>query len=147
MHSTSLTKGMTVLDEFKYGFPSDGLSTASNKWWGSSSPYACEGISEDGAETDGNDKDQSKEMTGDGPGTVIVDKEKSEGGEEKSNIGPQGVDLLTCVRKGAVEEGREALKLGVFQGHGMNKLGKRERTLLLRIFNSSLPKQWIDGSS
>ncbi|CAL9019465.1 unnamed protein product [Prunus brigantina] len=30
----SLTKGNTTYDEFKHGFPSDGLSTASNKWWG-----------------------------------------------------------------------------------------------------------------
>ncbi|KAH0987002.1 hypothetical protein GBA52_014179 [Prunus armeniaca] len=29
----SLTKGNTTYDEFKHGFPYDGLSFASNKWW------------------------------------------------------------------------------------------------------------------
>lgn len=145
--STSLTKGIAALDEFKYGFPSNGLSTASNKWWGSSSPNGCEGNLGDGVETNEDDKHKSEEMVGVGPGVVIVDKEECVTGKEESNIGPQGTGLLTTVRKKTVEEGREALKLGVFRGYGINKIGKRERTLLLRIFKSSLPKQWINGSS
>ncbi|KAK3446265.1 hypothetical protein EUGRSUZ_A01998 [Eucalyptus grandis] len=36
--SGSLIKSLAVLDEFKYGFPSNGLSVTSNKWWGSGSP-------------------------------------------------------------------------------------------------------------
>lgn len=147
LFSMSLTKGITTLDEFKYGFPLDGLSTASNKWWGSSSPDGYEGIQGDGAVTNEDDKHQCEEVAGDGSSIVIVDKEKCEGGKEGSNIGPQGTGLLTTVRKRTVEEGREALKLGVFRGYGVNKLGRRERTLLLRIFRSSLPKQWIYGSS
>lgn len=144
---TSLTKGITILDEFKYGYPSDGLSTASNKWWGSSSPVGCEGIFGDGAETNENEKHQSEEMVADSSDKLTVDKEKHEGGKEGCKIASQGMGLLATVRKRSMEEGREALKLGVFRGYGINKVGKRERTLLLRIFKSSLPKQWIYGSS
>uniref|UniRef100_A0A2N9IBC2 RWP-RK domain-containing protein n=1 Tax=Fagus sylvatica TaxID=28930 RepID=A0A2N9IBC2_FAGSY len=145
--STSLTKGIAALDEFKYGFPSHGLSTASNKWWGSSSPDGCEATLGDGVETNQDDKHQSQEMVGDGPGIIIFDKEECESVKEGSNIGPQGTGLLMTVRKRTVEEGREALKLGVFRGYGINKISKREKTLLLRIFKSSLPKRWIHGSS
>ncbi|XP_059450441.1 uncharacterized protein LOC132181298 isoform X2 [Corylus avellana] len=143
----SLPKGITILDEFKYGYPSDGLSTASNKWWGSSSPVGCEGIFGDGAETNENEKHQSEEMVADSSDIVTVDKENHEGGKEGCKIASQGMGLLTTVRKRTMEEGREALKLGVFRGCGINKVGKRERTLLLRIFKSSLPKRWINGSS
>lgn len=145
--STSLTKGIAALDEFKYGFPSNGLSIASNKWWGSSSPNGCEGNLGDGVETNEDDKHKSEEMVGDNPRVVIVDRKECVTGKEESNVGPQGTGLLTTVKKRTVEEGRKALKLSVFRGYGINKIGKRERTLLLRIFKSSLPKQWIIGSS
>jgi hypothetical protein len=144
---TSLTKGIAILDEFKYGYPSDGLSTASNKWWGSSSPDGCEHIFGDGAETNENEKQQSEKMVADSSDMVTVDKEKHEGGKEGCKIASQGMGGLASVRKRSMEEGREALKLGVFRGYGINKIGKRERTLLLRIFKSSLPKRWIYGSS
>lgn len=86
-------------------------------------------------------------MVGDNPRVVIVDRKECVTGKEESNVGPQGTGLLTTVKKRTVEEGRKALKLSVFRGYGINKIGKRERALLLRIFKSSLPKQWIIGSS
>ncbi|CAB4267506.1 unnamed protein product [Prunus armeniaca] len=58
----SLTKGNTTYDEFKHGFPSDGLSTASNKWWGSNSPDGYESIHGEGAETDEDKKHQSEKI-------------------------------------------------------------------------------------
>ncbi|KAL3572626.1 hypothetical protein D5086_026530 [Populus alba] len=76
------------------------------------------------------------------------DEEKGENGKMESNeIDPQGTGLLTSVRKRAVEEGREARKLGVYRTYGVNKLGRKQRALLLRIFGSSLPKQWIQDFS
>lgn len=118
--NATLAKAITTSDEFKNGFPSEGLSTVSNKWWGSGSPDGYDGAS----------------------------AEKG-GGEiyEEKNVGPkpqpQGTDLLTDVRKRAGEEGRERLKLGVVKGFRGKKLGNRDKALLLRIFKSSLRQHWI----
>ncbi|XP_017973178.1 PREDICTED: protein RKD5 isoform X1 [Theobroma cacao] len=138
----SLMTGMTTSDEFKYGFPSDGLSIATNKWWGSSKSDGHEDVQVDGAETEGEDKHQSVEKPGD-----MANEKPEENGKLDDGIGPQGSGLLTAVRKRAVEEGREALKLGVYKGYGIKKLGTREASLLLRIFKSSLQKDWIHGPS
>lgn len=139
-----LAKGLMGLDEFKYGFPSDGLSTATNKWWDSSLSGTQRATDRVGIETDEDDSHQSDEKTDAGTSVMIVDNENAENGKMESNeIDPQGTGLLTSVRKRAVEEGREALKLGVHRTYGANKLGRKQRALLLRIFGSSLPKQWI----
>ncbi|GAV79261.1 RWP-RK domain-containing protein [Cephalotus follicularis] len=143
--NASLTKGMTTLDEFKYGFPSNGLSTATNKWWGSSSPDGYESICEDGAEIEEDDKSQSDEKVNENANSMVLDKEKHENGD-KENIGPHGIGILTAVRKRNVEDGREALMIGV-HSYGIKKLARRESALLLRIFRSPFPKDWICGSS
>ncbi|XP_058782360.1 uncharacterized protein LOC131656756 [Vicia villosa] len=127
--NTLLTKGMTTMDEFKYGFPSESLSTTSNKWWGSDNRVETRS---DGAES------QPKESTGESE-----KKEHETGKGENSEETLQGSSLLRAVRKRAVEEGREAFKLGVFRGYGANKVAKREKILLHQIFGSSLPKSWI----
>lgn len=144
MLSTSLAKAVTSLDEFKYGFPTNGLSTVSNKWWGSSCPEGYEDICKDGAVPVEVVKQQSDVVADDGGNSATVGKEQCES-EEGKNVGPQGTGLLMAVRKRAAEEGRETL--GVIRGYGADKLGRREKTLLLRIFKSSIPKQWINGSS
>ncbi|MED6108582.1 hypothetical protein PIB30_025548 [Stylosanthes scabra] len=132
--NTSMTKGMTTMDEFKYGFPSQGLSTSSNKWWGSSDHDDSAGTNGSRAES------QVEESAGE------EEKVASETGNAGASEIPQGAALLMTVRKRAAEEGREALKLGIFRHHGVNKLGKREKTLLRRIFRSSLPSSWIPDS-
>ncbi|XVE86250.1 hypothetical protein DITRI_Ditri18aG0020400 [Diplodiscus trichospermus] len=136
----SLMTGITMSDEFKYGFPSDGLSITTNKWWGSSKSDDNEVIVVDGAEIEGEDKHQSVEKPKD-----MTNEKPDENRKLEDGINPQGSDSLTALRKRAAEEGREALKLGVYRGYGMKKLGKREASLLLRIFKSSLPKDWIHG--
>lgn len=143
MLSTSLAKAAMPFDEFKYGFPSNGLSTVSNKWWGSSCPEGYEDICKDGAKSDEVAKQQSDVVADDGSSSAAAEKEQRESDEGRS----QGTGLLMAVRKKAAEEGREALKLGVIRGYGANKLGKRQKTLLLRIFKSSVSKQWINESS
>ncbi|XVF16800.1 hypothetical protein REPUB_Repub10bG0063400 [Reevesia pubescens] len=140
-HQSSMT-GMTMSDEFKYGFPSDGLSITSNKWWDSRKSDGNEVIDVDGAEIEGEDKHQSVEKPVD-----MVNEKPDENGKLEDGIGPQESGLLTAVRKRAVEEGREALKLGVYRGYGLKKLDRREASLLLRIFKSSLPKDWMHGPS
>ncbi|KAL3754724.1 hypothetical protein ACJRO7_001912 [Eucalyptus globulus] len=112
--SGSLIKSLTVLDEFKYGFPSNGLSVTSNKWWGSGSPGDFEYI----------DADQSK----------------PEDEKENSDSTLWGPSLLTAIRKRALEEGREALRPSVFMSHHAHEIGKEEKSPMLNIFQSSLPK-------
>ncbi|PON73083.1 hypothetical protein TorRG33x02_250590 [Trema orientale] len=143
--STSLTKGVTTLDEFKHGFPSEGLSTVSYKWWGSNSPDGYESISKDVMQS--GDVSKQRQPVDDAAGSVTMDEEKSGNAEERKRIGPQGTGLLTAVRKKIAEEGREALKLGVTKRYGANKLGKREKALLLRIFKSSTMQEWMNGTS
>ncbi|KAK3446263.1 hypothetical protein EUGRSUZ_A01996 [Eucalyptus grandis] len=106
--SGSLIKSLVVLDEFKYGFPSNGLSVTSNKWWGSGSPGDFEYI--DATETE------------------------TEGEKETSDAILWGASLPTTIRKRALEEGREALKCGVLMSHHAHKIGKEEKSLMLNIF-------------
>ncbi|KAK2387406.1 hypothetical protein QL285_061194 [Trifolium repens] len=133
--NTVLAKGTTSLDEFKYGFPSESLSATSNKWWGCSNRNDHAKTIPDGA------KSQPEESGG----GEAEKKECETGKAENSEETPQGSSLLRSVRKRAVEEGREAFKLGVFRGYGVNKLGKKEKILFHQIFGSSLPKSWING--
>ncbi|KAL3754844.1 hypothetical protein ACJRO7_002010 [Eucalyptus globulus] len=93
--SGSLIKSLAVLDEFKYGFPSNGLYVTSNEWWGSG---------------------------------------KNEGEKETSDATLWGASLTTAIRKRALEEGREALKLGVFMSHHAHNIGKEEKSVMLNIF-------------
>ncbi|TKY46784.1 hypothetical protein E2542_SST28833 [Spatholobus suberectus] len=131
--NAGLTKAMTTMDEFKCGFPSEGLSTTSNKWWGSSDHDDCAGTNANGAKSRLEEKAAGE-----------ADKVAHETGKAENNETPHGSSLLTAVRKRAVEEGREALRLGVFRGYGVNKLSKREKILLHQIFGSSLPRSWMD---
>lgn len=136
----------TTLDEFKYGFPSEGLSTTSNKWWGSSGGGPDDSADSKKKVEDG--ADVSKHMKGqleDTEKKEEADTEMSEAGKEAVKT-PKGAALLREIRKRAMEEGREALKLGVFRGYGVKKLGKREKIMLLQIFSSTLPSSWIHDS-
>ncbi|KAL0884531.1 hypothetical protein Bca101_008512 [Brassica carinata] len=118
-NNANLAKTMAALDEFKSGFPSKGLATVSNKWWG----------------TGGHRRQDAgvEEITEDG----VKDEEAAS--EKQSS--------LLAVRKRIAEEGREALELGVSQGFGSNKPDKRDQHLLSQIFKSSLPKDWVTDSS
>lgn len=139
LQSSNLTNGTPAsLDEFMYGFPSDGLSTASNKWWGGSSAldgkHDFHGVQ--GADIQA-EEHQSKEKSVSAESSLLG---KSDSRMDHSDVGPQGTGILTAVRKRALDEGR-ALKLGVYRYGGMKKLGRRERVLLRGIFKSSLPSE------
>ncbi|PIA30107.1 hypothetical protein AQUCO_05700077v1 [Aquilegia coerulea] len=142
LYSGSARNLLAHLDEFKEGFPSNGLSTVTMRWWGDHTSDANddEMLGEESA-IDGTNKQQShnaanKCMEG-----------KSDTTSEKSNIVPQGTALLLSVRESAAAEGREALKLGVHGGYRSFKLNRREKMLLHKVFDSSLPSQWKINSS
>ncbi|KAF5191350.1 hypothetical protein FRX31_019055 [Thalictrum thalictroides] len=142
LHSGSARYIPAYLDEFKEGFPSNGLSTVTMRWWGNRT-------------SDANDD----EMLGEEPAVDVANKQqshnalnkcmegKTDTASEKSDIVPQGTSLLSSVRERAAAEGREALKLGVHGGYRSFKLNRREKMLLHKVFNSSLPSQWKINSS
>ncbi|AEE27994.1 hypothetical protein AT1G06500 [Arabidopsis thaliana] len=115
--NTNLAKTVAAVDEFKFGFPSGGLTTVSNKWWG----RAEKGGREDG------------------------------GGENTENGHVAACDetqnSLVAIRKRIAEEGREAVELGLHQGFGSKRPGKRDQALLFQIFNSAMPKDWVTPDS
>ncbi|KAK4846187.1 hypothetical protein QYF36_014146 [Acer negundo] len=145
--NASSIKGLMAQDEFKYGFPSGGLSAITNKWWGSSTSDDYERTRGGEAETDEEDKHQPEEKADDSVTSTTMDEKESENGKIDSNINPEGSGLLATIRKRNVDEGREALKLGVYKSNGVKKLGRKEKVLLLRIFRSTLPKEWIYDSA
>ncbi|KAJ8763028.1 hypothetical protein K2173_023233 [Erythroxylum novogranatense] len=114
--SLTIIKGM---DEFKYGFPPNGLSVASNRWWGTT---ATSGDADE-THTHQDDKHQSENKMND----------TSENGWKETET---GAALLTAARERSAKEGREALKLRV---HRSSYRGSKHKPLLLRIFGSSLP--------
>ncbi|KAJ4980362.1 hypothetical protein NE237_031199 [Protea cynaroides] len=126
-------------DEFKNGFPTEGLAAVSLRWWGSSSPDATEEDFGDEAPAGQEDNQQSSETAGN---CSKLEGEKPDQGNEKSDIGPQGTALLSSVRKRAAEEGRVSIKHGESRGYGVYELGGRKKLLLQKVFQSSLPRQW-----
>ncbi|CAH2038749.1 unnamed protein product [Thlaspi arvense] len=118
--NTNLAKTAAALDEFKSGFPSNGLATVSNKWWGRPGK--------------GGRQDAGAENTEDG------DAKDDAPSDDKHNS-------LLAVRKKIAKEGREAVQLGLRQGFGSKRLDKRDQHLLSQIFMSSLPKDWVTDSS
>ncbi|XP_077228858.1 uncharacterized protein LOC143861807 [Tasmannia lanceolata] len=126
-HTKSIT---TCLDEFKQGFPTNGLSSVSIRWWGSNN--------EEEPATEEAEKQQPNELAND----CVMREEEPDRETEKTETESQGTALLLSVRKRAVEEGRKAVKFGVARSYGSYKLGRKERTLLFRIFKSSFPSEW-----
>lgn len=119
---SNLTKGTSVsYDEFKYGFPSDGLSTATYRWWGNKSPDG----NQDSQLSDDNAKNSNEQAE------IIA--EKSEG---HTTVDSTGTTLLTNVRKRAVKEGKETLRLGVYRGRSANMLDSTKRKILHQVFKS-----------
>lgn len=116
---SNLTKGTSVsYDEFKYGFPSDGLSTTTYRWWGNKSPDR----NEDGRLNAKNNTEQPENIA-----------EKS---ESQTSVDSTGTTLLTDVRKRAVKEGKETLKLGVCRGRSANMPNSTKRKILHQVFKS-----------
>lgn len=141
-HSINTARVYQVgLDEFKYGFPSDGLAVVSHKWWESSSDDMSCNVSIEGGE-----KSHEQELKSEESGDVAAGKGLETGKDENDND-LRGTGLLSHLRKRAAEEGKQALRLGVYRGFGVSKLGTKERKLLSWIFKSSLPSNRMTASS
>lgn len=156
----------TYLDDFKHGFPKNGLSSVSRRWWGSSGSISTDDAPEDSeiSEAKLTSKKSIESSQGVELGTTVendsrltseVDGFSKEGKSSDSesisklsgHMGSQDEDLmhisiLSRTRKRNAENGRKALKQGVTNGYGTYKIGDKEKVLLERIFGSPLPRQW-----
>ncbi|MQM02018.1 hypothetical protein Taro_034778 [Colocasia esculenta] len=119
------------VDEFKYGFPADGLSSATPQWWGSFTGDSTERRNLKEELQLENEKPQDEGSSSSTP---------DEAGDAVHASKP--VSLLCSIRQRAVVDGEESNKLGVSRGYGHCKLGKKERSILVQVFKSSLPYQW-----
>jgi len=144
LHSSNMAKGTQAgLDEFKYGFPTAGLAVVSHKWWGSSSSDSNKELCKKKVVDDlREEKMKTEGLVDDGADILLNDEEKPASANDDSSMNLHGAGLLSHVRKSAAEDGRKALRLGVYRGYGVNTLPRREMNLVRRIFNSSLPSHW-----
>lgn len=118
---SNLTKGTSVYDEFKYGFPSDGLSTATYRWWGNKSPDG----NQDSKLNDDNAKNSTEQA-----------ENVAEKTECQTSVDSTGTTLLTDVRKRAAKEGKETLRLGVHRRRSAKMLDSTKRKILHQVFKS-----------
>ncbi|XP_008784393.2 uncharacterized protein LOC103703346 [Phoenix dactylifera] len=134
----------TFMDEFKYGFPANGLSSVCVRWWGSGSKEDTERTL---PEESGTIEEENKEPHGLSIETsrqILKDDHPDHSTEDIAAITEASASLCSLRRK-AVECGCETLKGGISKGYTSCKLGKRQRLALLQVFKSSLPDQWISS--
>ncbi|KAK9692374.1 hypothetical protein RND81_09G260000 [Saponaria officinalis] len=110
-------------EEFKYGFPSSGLSRSTNKWWGDCG--VNDGLSTAEGTTTSDVKDASESQ-------VESNIMEHSGKNERDKV-----PLLSSIRKRALDEGQKALKSGALKKHGADQLEKEEKILLRRLFQAS----------
>ncbi|GER53387.1 plant regulator RWP-RK family protein [Striga asiatica] len=124
-----------LLDEFKYGFPSDGLSSISYKWWGNKSADENAVDIEKGSSKDATDKSAQQP------------NKDSENNTNSANLAStEWASSLTALRSKAAKEGQRALKLGVYRGYSAKTLDRAKKHALLQVFKSSLPGEWGEMS-
>lgn len=136
----------TFMDEFKYGFPANGLSSVSVKWWGSSSKENTVGTLPEESRAIKGENQESHELSNENSRHMVKADLVDHGTEDTSTITEPSASLCSLRRK-AVECGYDALKGGVSKGYTSYKLGKRQRLALLQVFKSSLPDKWMDAFS
>ncbi|KAJ3700896.1 hypothetical protein LUZ61_004601 [Rhynchospora tenuis] len=156
----------TYLDEFKFGFPSAGLSSTSNKWWGSeeSDPEQSSAketdpekscVKESGPkqssikESDPEQSSvkepepkQSSVKESDLEQSTVKETEVTKNPVKETETPKNPFERLATLRRRGVEESR-----ALIEGKG-NKviescsLNKKQKTALLQVFGSSLPDEW-----
>lgn len=152
MLSSSTNKDNSAAsDEFKYGFPSDGLSRVSHRWWGNKSEIQdgvdCEENVNGNSDEKKENADEEKQQSEDTANLPSTDGQLTEGKTQETDGHSQRANSLSALRKKAVKEGQRVLKLGVYRGYGAQTLDQAKKLVLLQIFKSSLPSEWEDLAS
>ena len=135
----------TYLDDFKHGFPSNGLASASTKWWGTSSIESYEEIDSAKSVTNKEEKQEYCKLANEPSSCMMIDEQTDSNGKDGA-ITTDPSAFLVSLRKRAVDCGRESIQVGLSNCES-DKLGKRKRLLLVQIFGSSLPDQWKNINS
>ncbi|KAJ0989223.1 hypothetical protein J5N97_007579 [Dioscorea zingiberensis] len=136
----------TYMDDFKFGFPVNGLSTATVKWWGSGSKESSEKSLKGEAMAEKEEKQEVCNSSNETSRLAMLDNEE-DNNVEGAEIKTQPSALLCSTRKNAVEYGCKTLKLGISKGLERYKLSKRQKSVLLEVFKTSLPDQWKESFS
>lgn len=127
-------------DEFKYGFPLNGLSSISYRWWGNKGDIengSCVG--------DAERKQQPKDSVD--SGANLSSTKTTEGKKNETDADSQWESSLSALRKRVAKEGQRTVKLGVYRDYNVKTLDRGQKMMLLQIFKSSLPCEWGDISS
>ena len=135
----------TYVDDFKHGFPSNGLASASTKWWGTSSEESDEKLDSTKSATNKEEKKDSCKLTNEPSRCMMVDEQTDSNIKDSAIVAEPSASLVS-LRKRVVECGRESIQVGL-SNCGSCKLGKRKRLLLVQVFGSSLPDQWKNNYS
>ncbi|GLJ16613.1 hypothetical protein SUGI_0284960 [Cryptomeria japonica] len=165
-HSSHRVSIQTYLDEFKQGFPRNGLSSVSSQWWSSSGSLTAQNASDDsqrnetlsvGGTSDksegneaGNAVQENRKLNSESDGflkSLSSDISKTPGPIRLHDEDLMHVTLLSRTRKKNAENGRKALKLAVTNGYGAYKLEEKDKLLLKQVFGSSFPRQWTASLS
>lgn len=131
----------TYFDDFKYGFPANGLSSVSHKWWGSNNTE--HGEKTEAAKSTANEKEkQDSCMSMVKPSRCMEIYEQIDSNVMDSVITTEASASLVSLRKRALESGHKSL-VGLSNCQ-FYKLSKRKRLLLFQVFGSSFPAQRKD---
>lgn len=136
----SQTKGIpSFMDDFKYGFPSSGLSRETKKWWGVSS-HTDSAVPSKDVSHESVTPDALKSMTDDDE----LDWGADEGeGEADGIVTAEPSAQLCSLRRKAVDDGRKLLNGDTRRGEQeFSRLNKRQKLVLAQVFGASLPVEW-----
>lgn len=129
----------TYMDEFQFGFPSNGLSAVSVKWWmddGSKDFKMLQGQSMDAKP----DKQETCVAANETNSSYTMDEVTNRNLEDISILNEPSASLC-FLRKRSAEYGQEALEYRIPEDWDFSRLTKRQRLLLSQVFNASLPSQ------
>ncbi|EMS61885.1 hypothetical protein TRIUR3_23546 [Triticum urartu] len=128
----------TYMDDFKYGFPSSGLSTETMKWWGTDSHTETAPAKDDNREGSESTNEASKGMTDD----------ELDWGADEPEADADGVAAATdpsaqlcSLRRKAAGDGRRLLNGDTGRVQQLCRLNKRQKIVLAQVFGASLPEQ------
>nr|TKW11875.1 hypothetical protein SEVIR_5G001200v2 [Setaria viridis] len=123
----------SYMDDFKYGFPSSGLSCGTMKWWGGSSDADCAPTKDGSSEAHG---EASKGMTEDDELDWGADEAET---EADGAVTAEASAQLCSLRRKAVDDGRKLLNGDTRRGQEFSRLNKRQKLALAQVFGASLP--------
>ncbi|KAM0860033.1 hypothetical protein ACQ4PT_046803 [Festuca glaucescens] len=130
----------TYMDDFKYGFPSSGLSSETLKWWGTDSHTETAAAKDDAREAPESTNEASKGMTDDELDWGADEPEADADADGVATTDPSA--QLCSLRRKAAGDGRRLLNGETDRVEQLCRLNKRQKIILAQVFGASLPEQW-----